>query len=74
MAHSDTKIRSMKGTFNKQTYFNAVVKVSLLSEMKKGKLSPEDCNMIFAVVSGRHFSIYDIEDAITKKKKRKSRK
>jgi dTDP-glucose pyrophosphorylase len=27
-----------------------------------------------AVVSGRHFSIYDIEDAITKKKKRKSRK
>lgn len=41
------KIKALKGVFNKQEYFNAIVNVSLLSKMKEAKLYPESCNMIF---------------------------
>jgi len=47
MKDSSIKIRALKGTFNKQIYFNAVIDVSFLSKMKERTLSPEDSNMIF---------------------------
>lgn len=42
-----SRIKALKGTFNKQEYFNAVVNVSLLRKMKKANPYPECCNMIF---------------------------
>lgn len=63
------EIRAIKGVFNKQIYFNAIVDTSLLCQMTELPLSPEDCNMIFIeddnFIWNKEKSILSIKD-ITK--------